>query len=183
MVSATTGSSSDTFLILFIMVIINIIILFSRWFIFQKAGKPGWSAIVPIYNTVVMLDIIRQPIWWILFFFFPVTNVVVAIMINLELGKAFGKSGVWSFFLLYLCPFIGYPMLAAGDSRYLYNQEVTINDISNNDSVDEIENKNMLISPVQMPGTSPKSSSNNPSPVVSVPTSSSPQVVTEKLPK
>lgn len=34
--------------------------------IFQKAGREdAWAAFVPIYNTIVLLDIVKKPIWWI----------------------------------------------------------------------------------------------------------------------
>lgn len=183
MQSATTGSSPDSSLIMLIVVILNLVTWFSRWLIFQKAGRPGWYAIVPIYNTIVTLDIVRKPVWWIVLFFFPITIIVGAIMVNLELGKVFGKSGVWSFFLLYLCPFIGYPILAADNSEYLYNKKVINNDGFNSDPVKEIENLDMLISPAQTPNVSSKINLNNPNPAISAPNNSPSQVTTEKLPK
>ena len=36
-----------------------------QWMIFTKAGKPGWAAIIPIYNLVVWLEIVGRPTWWI----------------------------------------------------------------------------------------------------------------------
>ena len=41
----------------------------AQWKVFSKAGKPGWAAFVPIYNIVVMLEIVGRPISWIFFFF------------------------------------------------------------------------------------------------------------------
>ena len=37
--------------------------------VFTKAGKPGWVSIVPIYNSIVMLQIARKPLWWIAIIF------------------------------------------------------------------------------------------------------------------
>ncbi len=39
--------------------------VFVGWKFFEKANQPGWAAIVPIYNMVVILQIIGRPIWWI----------------------------------------------------------------------------------------------------------------------
>ena len=40
-----------------------LILIISMWKIFTKAGKPGWAAIVPIYNIIVLLEIVCKPIW------------------------------------------------------------------------------------------------------------------------
>ncbi len=34
------------------------------WRAFEKAGKPGWAAIVPIYNFYIMCKIAGRPGWW-----------------------------------------------------------------------------------------------------------------------
>lgn len=48
---------------LIIYIAILVIMLVSMWKIFTKAGKPGWACIVPIYNIIVMLDIVGKPAW------------------------------------------------------------------------------------------------------------------------
>ena len=43
-----------------------VLLLASFWKIYSKAGQPGWACIVPIYNIVVLLEVVKKPIWWIL---------------------------------------------------------------------------------------------------------------------
>jgi len=62
------------------------------WKVFEKAGKPGWAAIVPIYNMIVLLEIAGKPLWWIVLFFLPVVNIVAGILVALEVAKRFGKE-------------------------------------------------------------------------------------------
>ena len=63
-----------------ILVLLAIIFyIFVYWRIFEKAGKPGWAAIIPIYNTIVLLDTIGKPWWWILLFLIPGVNIVFGI--------------------------------------------------------------------------------------------------------
>src|SRR5438105_12435006 len=33
-----------------------VLVFVSLWKIFEKAGKPGWAGIVPIYNLIVLLE-------------------------------------------------------------------------------------------------------------------------------
>jgi hypothetical protein len=89
------------------------------WKIFQKAREPGWQAIIPIWNYLVLLKISGKPWWWILLLLIPVINLVIIVMATIALGKTFGKSAVFSFFLLFLLSPIGMGILAFGDSRYV----------------------------------------------------------------
>lgn len=102
-------------LITFVIAIISIIFM---WKAFAKAGKPGWAAIVPIYNQVVMAQIIGRPIWWVLLLFVPFFGIWVSIVMLLDLAKAFSHS-VGVGIVLVLFPFIGYGILALSkDSIY-----------------------------------------------------------------
>ncbi len=92
--------------------------LYCMWRIFVKAGKPGWAAIIPIYNIVMELEIIGRPWWWVLLMFVPLVNVVIAIIVLFDLAKVFGKGTGFGFGLLFLS-FIFIPILAFGDARYL----------------------------------------------------------------
>lgn len=94
-----------------------IIILVSAWVIFTKANKPGWAAIIPIYSTLVFLQIINKPWWWLLLVLVPFVNIVIGIMMNYELAKAFGKDGWFTLGMIFL-PFIFFPLLAWGDAKY-----------------------------------------------------------------
>lgn len=88
------------------------------WTTFAKARKPGWAAIIPIYNIIVMLEIAGRPIWWVILFLIPCVNLVVAIILYIDIAKSFGK-GVGFGIGLILVPFIFWPLLGFGDARYV----------------------------------------------------------------
>lgn len=102
---------------LLIMLAIVGVIVAGMWKVFEKAGKPGWAAIVPIYNILVMLEIAGKPAWWIVLFLIPVANFIVAIMVALAIAERFGKSQAFGFGLALLGP-VFYPMLGFSDARY-----------------------------------------------------------------
>ncbi|OGS41323.1 MAG: signal peptidase I [Euryarchaeota archaeon RBG_13_31_8] len=97
---------------------IAVFILVCMWKIFTKAGKPGWAAIIPIYNTLVELQILGRPWWWLLLMFVPVVNFVISIIIIFDLAKVFGKSTGFGFGLLFLS-FIFIPILAFSNAKYV----------------------------------------------------------------
>ena len=88
------------------------------WMTFEKAGKPGWASIIPIYNLIVLLEIAGKPLWWILLFLIPLVNLVVAIIVKLDVARSFGKGLGFGIGLLFL-PFIFYAILGFGDARYV----------------------------------------------------------------
>ncbi len=100
-----------------IAVIVAVVILVAWWKIFTKAGKPGWAAIIPIYNVIVMLQVIGRPVWWIILFLIPVVNIIIEIIIFLDLAKSFGRSTGFGIGLILLNP-IFVLILAFGDAEY-----------------------------------------------------------------
>ncbi len=103
--------------LMFIWLAIVAVMIASMWTIFSKANKPGWAAIVPIYNIIVLLEIVGRPLWWILIYLVPFVNLIVVIIVLVELAKSFGKGVGFAVGLIFL-PFIFYPMLAWGGATY-----------------------------------------------------------------
>jgi hypothetical protein len=101
-------------------VAILVLMIASGWKIYEKAGQPGWAAIVPIYNIVVLCKIIGKPTWWTVLVFIPIVNYVILIMMMHGLSKSFGKGAGYTVGLIFL-GIIFYPMLAFGDAQYVGN--------------------------------------------------------------
>lgn len=113
-----TSSSSGSMAVFWIFYLVFLVVmLVSMWKVYVKAGKPGWASIVPIYNTLVLLEIVGKPWYWILLMLIPIVNLVILVMLYHEVSKAFGK-GVGMTLLLIFLPFIGWPMLAFGSATY-----------------------------------------------------------------
>lgn len=104
-------------IILIIQLAIIFVIIAGIWKTFAKAGKPGWAAIVPIYNVIVMLQIAGKPLWWVILFFIPVVNLVIAILASIAIAEKFGKGGGFGVGLA-LLGFIFYPILGFGSAQY-----------------------------------------------------------------
>ncbi|WP_430814150.1 DUF5684 domain-containing protein [Carboxylicivirga sp. RSCT41] len=96
---------------------IIVLMIVSMWKIFEKAGKPGWAALIPIYNTIVMIEIVGKPVWWILLLIIPGVNIVFGIWLLNLLAKSFGKDVGFTLGLIFL-GLIFYPILGLGDAKY-----------------------------------------------------------------
>ncbi len=111
------GASIVGVLAVLVGLVMSLIVLIGNWKIYAKAGKPGWASIVPIYNVIVILEIVGKPIWWVLLFLVPLVNLVVQIMVIFGLARVFGKGAGFGVGLL-LFPAIFLPILGFGGARY-----------------------------------------------------------------
>jgi hypothetical protein len=98
--------------------IIAVITIVGKWKVYEKAGKPGWAAIIPVYTWIVMLEIVGKPIWWIFLFFIPCVNIVFMIWTINLLSKSYGQTEGFTVGLV-LLGFVFYPILGFGNYQYL----------------------------------------------------------------
>jgi hypothetical protein len=98
--------------------VVYVITVIGMWKTFEKAGKPGWAAIIPIYNYIVLLEIVGKPIWWIFLILFPCTSFIFTIWTLNLLSKSFGQSEGFTVGLVIL-PYIFIPILGFGSYKYL----------------------------------------------------------------
>lgn len=102
---------------LIFMSVIAFALIGGLWKMFEKAGEPGWAAIVPVYNAVVLLKIAGKPAWWIVLFFIPLANLIATFLVAASVSERFGK-GLGFTLGLVLLPYVFYPVLGFGKSQY-----------------------------------------------------------------
>ena len=87
------------------------------WKIFEKAGHPGWAAIIPIYNMYIITKIAGKEWWWLLLLLIPIVNIVIAIILYIAVAEKFGKGVGFAICLVFL-PFIFAMILVFGDAEF-----------------------------------------------------------------
>lgn len=125
--SATSAASSAgiaaafgtmLFAMLMPVLIMYIVVVIGMWKVFTKAGRPGWAAIIPIYNMYVITEISGQNGLLILINLIPgVGSIIWSIMVALKLAPAFGKDTGFAIGLILLGP-IFYCILGFGSAQY-----------------------------------------------------------------
>jgi len=110
------GGAAGAFMMLVWLAVV-VLVIAGIWKTFVKAGKPGWAAIIPIYNLIVLLEIAKRPVWWFILMLIPLVNIIIAILVSIDVAKAFGKGAGFGIGLAFL-GFIFYPILGFGDARY-----------------------------------------------------------------
>ena len=110
---------SDSVGTLWVVIWLGVVVFFiwTMWRVYEKAEKPGWACLIPIYNGLVMLDMAGKSRWWFLGYLVPILNIVLACIVAVEIAHRFGKSTAFGWGLI-LLGFIFYPILAFGDAEY-----------------------------------------------------------------
>lgn len=120
--AATSSDAGGAIVVLVVFLVVLALIVLAivgGWKMFKKAGRPGWTVLVPFYKEVVLLEMVNLPRWWVLILIcVPVVNLFVYYKVCRRLGIAFGKPSVGFAIGLFLLPFIFVPILGFGKSTY-----------------------------------------------------------------
>ena len=104
-----------TFFIYFIFITINLIALSK---IFEKAGFPGWSAYIPIYNIFILIKILDIPTPFIFFYFIPLINILAYAYTCFKLAQCFNKNQIFYTIGIFFLPFVFIPILGFSRSQF-----------------------------------------------------------------
>lgn len=97
-----------------------VLMLAPLWIMYKRASRPGWAAIVPVYNSWVLFEIVGYPGWWALLLVVPFVNTfptVMTILAMYKLAKLFGKSNAFAILTIFF-PFICLPIIAYGNAPF-----------------------------------------------------------------
>lgn len=94
-----------------------VFIIAAMWKVFEKAGQPGWAAIIPFYNLYIMTKIAGKPGWWVLMCLIPFINLIFAIWLYNMVSKSFGKDEGFTVGLV-LLGIVFWPILGFGSAKY-----------------------------------------------------------------
>jgi signal peptidase I len=79
---------------LLFIVIIQVVHFLGTWKFYIAAGRKAWEAAIPVYNAVVLLQILKRPWWWTLLLFIPIVNLIMFPVLWVELLNRFGKTSM-----------------------------------------------------------------------------------------
>jgi Family of unknown function (DUF5684) len=118
MQATTTSSSSGGAVGLLFFVVFYFLGVLPLWLVFNKAGQPGWHALIPIFNIYVLLKVVGRPGWWLILLLIPFVNFIVWIIVAYDLARSFGHGAGFTIGLV-LLGWIFLLILGVNSSRYL----------------------------------------------------------------
>jgi len=67
----------------------------------QKTNtENGWLAWIPVANLILMLNIARKPIWWIVLFLIPIVSIIILIIVWMGIAEARNKPSWWGIMVI-----------------------------------------------------------------------------------
>ena len=112
----------------FVIIAVAIVTAVGMWKAFEKAGQPGWAAIIPIYNLVVMFRLGGQSGWFALAILLNLIPFIgglawlgIVVWNHVNISKRFGQGVGFAIGLVLLAP-IFWLILGFGSSKYLAEQ-------------------------------------------------------------
>jgi hypothetical protein len=72
----------------------------------KKTNTPNpWWGWVPILQILLMLNVAKKPLWWLVLCFVPLVNIVIFIIVWMAVAEARGKPNWWG--ILLIVPVVG----------------------------------------------------------------------------
>ena len=85
---------------LIFILVIQVIHGLGTWKLYVKAGRKAWEAFVPVYNSIVLMQIINRPKWWVILLFIPIINLLMFPIVWIETIRSFGRNSRQETFLV-----------------------------------------------------------------------------------
>ncbi|MFS4469336.1 signal peptidase I [Maribacter sp. 2210JD10-5] len=110
--------------IIFIL-IVQVIHFLGTWKLYVKAGRKAWEAAIPVYNAIILMQIINRPKWWVILLFIPIINLLIFPVIWVETIRSFGRNSQMESWLVVLTlGFYIYYVNYALDVKYIENRSL-----------------------------------------------------------
>ena len=95
------------------------------WKLYLRAGRKAWEAAIPIYNAIVLMQLINRPKWWVVLLFIPIINLLMFPVIWVETIRSFGRNSQFESWLVVLTlGFYIYYVNYALDVKYVENRSL-----------------------------------------------------------
>jgi hypothetical protein len=112
-----TSAQGPSPVVIIVELLVTVFVIVAMWKVFTKAGRPGWAAIIPIYNMYIWCKIVGRPGWWVILMLIPLVNIIVGIIVCIDMAKSFGKGAGFGIGLA-LLGIIFLPILGFGSAQY-----------------------------------------------------------------
>lgn len=94
-----------------------LLVTVALWRLFEKAGRHGWEAVIPVYNLYVWCKLTYGSGWYCISLIIPILNIISYMVLSIKTAYCYGKGFLFGGGILLLPP-VFLLWLAFGDARY-----------------------------------------------------------------
>ena len=70
----------------------------------KKLGMSFWTsfimAIIPIANMVLLAQMAKKPLWWVILMLIPFVNIIILILVWMAIAERMGKPSWWGVMII-----------------------------------------------------------------------------------
>ena len=81
--------------VLIFLIVLYLLLVLSMMKLFEKAGIPGWKALVPGLAATEWCKMVGRKPWFAAWLLFPVVNLFIYAGLCIDMVRSFGKHGFW----------------------------------------------------------------------------------------
>jgi signal peptidase I len=111
--------------VLIFLIVLYILLGLSMMKLFEKAGVPGWKALVPGVAAVEWCKLVGRQPQYALWFLFPVVNIFIYAGLAIDLVRSFGRHGFWDSVLAVVYAPISF-FLVGRDEQAKYEGQILV---------------------------------------------------------
>jgi signal peptidase I len=109
-----------------LLILFSITTIIGLWKLFPKAGEESWKALIPVYNFIIWLKIIKRPWWWIFLIITPGVNFLMYAIMCLLMAKSFNKRSIQEQAIAFIAGFFYLPYLGfQSDTVYVGPEDMS----------------------------------------------------------
>ncbi|HEX8516296.1 MAG TPA: S26 family signal peptidase [Bacteroidia bacterium] len=109
-----------------LLIIFSVTTIIGLWKLFPKAGEESWKALIPVYNFIIWLKIIKRPWWWIFLIITPGVNFLMFGIMSLLMAKSFNKRSMQEQFIAFVAGYLYLPYIAfQSDTVYVGPEDMS----------------------------------------------------------
>jgi signal peptidase I len=109
-----------------LLIIFSLTTIVGLYRLFPLAGEASWKALVPGYNFIVWLKIIKKPWWWIFLIITPGVNFLMYAIMCLLMAKAYNRRTTTDKVLAFLAGYIYLPYIAfQKETKYVGPEDIS----------------------------------------------------------
>jgi hypothetical protein len=116
-VQEPTGAGLQVLTTIVEIIVLDLLLAFMFWKVFEKAGEPGWASLVPIYNLVVLVRVAGRPLWYVFGLLIPCVGALLFLQLCVDIARNFGKGVAFQAGLFFFAP-IFFPILGFGSAQF-----------------------------------------------------------------
>jgi signal peptidase I len=85
--------------VLIFFIVLYVLLSLSMMKLFEKAGIPGWKALVPGLASAEWCKMVGRKPWYALWLLFPIVNIFIYAGLCIDMVRSFGKYSFWQAFI------------------------------------------------------------------------------------